>query len=124
MEVETLAQAWPRLEILAVYTSDITSAPAPHTTLCGLLALATHCRALRSFTFQFAGGAAFDNPELASAAGHELRELSVGHSTVSDASAVAAFLRVVFPKLALLLWAGTQDGASNALWEQIEAEIQ
>ncbi|KJA21319.1 hypothetical protein HYPSUDRAFT_741768 [Hypholoma sublateritium FD-334 SS-4] len=121
VEVETLARAWPRLEVLAVNTS----AAAPRATLRSLLALATHCRALRSVTFQFAGGATFDDAELASAAGHGLHELSVGCSTAPDAGAVAAFLRVVFPKLALLLWMpGPLGNANNALWEQVEAEIQ
>lgn len=120
-EIETLARAWPRLEVLAVNAS----APAPRTTLRGLLALATHCRALRSVTFQFAGGATFDDAELVLAAGHGLHELSVGSSTAPDAGVVAAFLRVVFPKLALLLWMPDARGdANNALWEEVEAEIQ
>lgn len=118
--IEDIAVAWPdlrelRFSSVRLETSDVTFA--------AMLSLASKCKSLRSLQLTF-NATQFPTLPYAPDGNQELwptqtalRNLHVGHSTVSEASRFNLFLAVVFPNLAR--YARFGSGNSDE-WRELE----
>ncbi|KAI5885266.1 uncharacterized protein SCHCODRAFT_02557466 [Schizophyllum commune H4-8] len=99
-DVDTLARAWPRLEVLEVYTVRRPSpALPPVCTINALLSFARHCPLLRLLGMELDATIVRALDPSVVPVQSSLWRLQVHHSPIESPADVAAFLSTLFPNL-------------------------
>ncbi|KAJ7663073.1 hypothetical protein DFH06DRAFT_1471136 [Mycena polygramma] len=98
--IETLAQAWPRVQNLALDAGALYCRPPSQVTLRGLRSLARYCRDLRRLSMRFdASNVPPDNPPPESEIGVRMFCFRVEDSVLIQPVTVAAYLFATFPNV-------------------------
>ncbi|KAL1702703.1 hypothetical protein EV121DRAFT_209414 [Schizophyllum commune] len=98
--VDSLARAWPRLEVLEVYTvRRPSSAPPPVCTINALSSFARHCPLLRLLGMELDATVVRALDPSVVPVQSSLWQLQVYHSPIESPADVAAFLSTLFPNL-------------------------